>query len=155
VTVRSLEPPELRLVADSMPARPLEKHRERLEQQRRGEALYLVAWDDGVPIGHGLLRWRGRLGFPQVEDLFVNPDRRDEGIGTRLLDAAELEARRHGHDRLGLGVAVENAGARRLYSRRGYAPAGLQPYLVTYPAYGDDGVQRIVNELTLFLVKRL
>jgi GNAT superfamily N-acetyltransferase len=156
VNVRTLTTEELRLLADSMPARPLEKHRERLDQQRRGDVLYLVAWEDGgVAVGHELLRWRGRLGFPQVEDLFVLPARRDEGIGGLLLDAAESQARRRGFDRIGLGVAVDNAGARRLYGRRGYAAAEAEPYLVTYPAYGDDGIQRVVNELTLFLVKEL
>jgi GNAT superfamily N-acetyltransferase len=146
---------ELERLADSMPSRPLEKHRERLEQQQRGDLVYLIAWEDGAAVGHELLRWRGRLGYPQVEDLFVAPDRRDERIGTQLLDAAEAEARRRGYERVGLGVAVDNDGARRLYSRRGYAPAETEPYLVTYPAYGDDGIQRVVNELTLFLVKEL
>jgi GNAT superfamily N-acetyltransferase len=153
--IRPLSTSELELLADSIPARPLEKHRERLEQQARGELLYLVAWDDGVATGHELLRWRGRLGYPQVEDLFVRPDRRDEGIGTRLLEVAESEAGRRGFERLGLGVAVDNVGARRLYARRSYVPAEAEPYLVTYAAYGDDGVQRVVNELTLFLVKAL
>jgi GNAT superfamily N-acetyltransferase len=150
-----LAPVELDRLADSMPARPLEKHRERLEQQQRGDILYLVAWENGTAVGHGLLRWRGRLGYPQVEDLFVAPSRRDEGIGTQLLAAVETEARRRGFDRVGLGVAVDNERARRLYSRRGYAAAEAEPYLVTYPAYGDDGIQRVVNELTIFLLKEL
>lgn len=154
--IRTLTAAELGLLADAMQARPLQKHRERLEQQSRGEILYLVAWEDGGnAVGHELLRWRGRLGFPQVEDLFVLPPRRAEGIGSLLLDAAESQARRRGFDRIGLGVAVDNDGARRLYARRGYAPAEGEPYLVTYPAYGDDGIQRVVNELTLFLVKEL
>jgi GNAT superfamily N-acetyltransferase len=156
VRVRTLTAEELGVVSDCMRARPFEKHRERLEQQSRGDILYLVAWeDDGGAVGHELLRWRGRLGFPQVEDLFVLPARRAEGIGSLLLDAAERQTRRRGFVRIGLGVAVENDGARRLYERRGYAPAEEEPYLVTYPAYGDDGIQRVVNELTLFLVKEL
>lgn len=155
MTVRVVSPEELALLADSIPARPLEKHRERLVQQARGEILYLAAWDDGRAVGHELLRWKGRLGLPQVEDLFVRPERRDEGFGTRLLEAAEGEARSRGYRELGLGVALDNGGARRLYARLGYAPAAADPYLVTYHAYGDDGIQRIVNELTVFLVKRL
>ena len=153
--IRALGGDELEALADSMPARPFEKHRERFEQQRRGEIVYLVAWENGAAVGHELLRWRGRLGYPQVEDLFVSPDRRDHGIGTQLLEAAEAEARERGFGRVGLGVAVDNDRARRLYARRGYAPAEAKPYLVTYPAYGDDGIQRVVNELTLFLVKEL
>lgn len=153
--VSALVAHELELLADSMPSRPLEKHRERLEQQRRGDILYLVAWEQGAVLGHELLRWRGRLGYPQVEDLFVLPEHRDGGVGSRLLDEAEAQTRSRGFDRIGLGVAVDNDGARRLYSRRGYAQAEAEPYLVTYPAYGDDGIQRVVNELTLFLAKEL
>lgn len=153
--IRPLSAAELELLADSISARPLEKHRERLQQQTQGALLYLIAWEDGTATGHELLRWRGRLGYPQVEDLFVRPDRRDRGIGTSLLEAAEHEARRRGFERIGLGVAVDNEGARRLYTRCGYESAEAEPYLVTYAAYGDDGIQRVVNELTVFLVKAL
>ena len=87
----------------------------------QGEALYLVATRAGLPVGHVLLRWSGsphepmasRLGnCPHIEDLFVRPDCRSNGIGSQLLATAEELARQQGHFRIGLGVAVGNHRAR-------------------------------------------
>ena len=153
--MRPLEPDELETVIDDLPARPPEKHRERLAQQERGELVYFVAWDDGSAVGHGILRWRGRVGYPQLEDLWVLPARRSGGIGNAILDAVERAAADEGADRLGLAVAVDNEGARRLYGRRGYTATDQAPFLLTYTAWGDDGVPHPVNELSLYLAKRL
>ena len=155
MNVRPLERDELETVIDHLTARPPEKHRERLEQQERGELVYFVAWDEGTAVGTGLLRWRGRVGYPQLEDLWVLPERRNDGIGSAILDAVEQAAAESGADRLGLAVAVENAGARRLYSRRGYVATEQAPFLLSYTAWGDDGVPQPVNELSLYLVRRL
>ena len=140
---------------DDLRARPPEKHRERLAQQERGELVYFVAWEDGLAVGTGVLRWRGRVGYPQLEDLWVLPTRRSAGIGNAILDAVEHAAADEGADRLGLAVAVDNQGARRLYSRRGYTATDQPPFLLTYTAWGDDGIPQQVNELSLYLVKQL
>jgi GNAT superfamily N-acetyltransferase len=153
--VRPLEPDELKAAIASLDARPAEKHRERLEQQERGELVYFVAWDEDVAVGTGLLRWRGRVGYPQLEDLWVVPERRNAGIGSVILDAVEGAAAESGADRLGLAVAVENEGARRLYGRRGYVTTDQAPFLLSYTAWGDDGVPQPVHELSLYLAKRL
>jgi ribosomal protein S18 acetylase RimI-like enzyme len=153
--VRLLERDELETVIEHLDARPPEKHRERLEQQERGELLYFVAWDGDRAVGTGLLRWRGRVGYPQLEDLWVRPARRNDGIGSAILDAVERAAADGNADRLGLAVAVENEGARRLYRRRGYLTIEQPPFLLRYTAWGDDGVPHPVNELSLYLVKQL
>lgn len=49
----------------------------------------------------------------------IDKESRGSGIGTMLLDAMEVRAREMGATRLALDVAVGNAGARRLYERRG------------------------------------
>jgi ribosomal protein S18 acetylase RimI-like enzyme len=50
----------------------------------------------------------------------VEPSRRGRGIGSRLLAAAEDEARRRGLPYMGLMVTEDNAAARALYERAGY-----------------------------------
>jgi GNAT superfamily N-acetyltransferase len=155
VIVRPLEHDDLDAVIGDLDARPPAKHRERLEQQERGEVVYFVAWEDDVAIGTGLLRWRGRAGYPQLEDLWVRPGRRNDGIGSAILRAVEAAARDGGAEQLGLAVAVENEGARRLYSRCGFVTTEHPPFLLSYTAWGDDGIPHPVNELSLYLAKQL
>ena len=61
-----------------------------------------------------------------VSNLFVRPDRRDEGIGSRLLDAAEERLRDTGADVVSLDVMAANESARRFYRRHGYRPHRIE-----------------------------
>ncbi|MFB6244517.1 MAG: GNAT family N-acetyltransferase, partial [Halobaculum sp.] len=55
-----------------------------------------------------------------VHDLFVCRSHRDEGVGGRLLDAAEERLAADGVDRVSLEAMASNTDARRFYERRGY-----------------------------------
>ncbi|WP_181686512.1 GNAT family N-acetyltransferase [Halorhabdus salina] len=57
-----------------------------------------------------------------IENLYVVPDRRREGIGTTLLDAAETALGDEGVDVIALDVLAPNDGARAFYRDRGYNP---------------------------------
>lgn len=61
-----------------------------------------------------------------VENLYVLPDRRGEGIGSRLLTAAEQRLRDHGADTVALNVMADNEDARRFYRDHGYTPHRLE-----------------------------
>ena len=56
----------------------------------------------------------------EIDELFVVPEARAHGVGTRLLDAAEAVLAARGCVRLQLQLAVANAAAREFYERRGY-----------------------------------
>lgn len=62
-----------------------------------------------------------------VDNLYVVPDARGEGVGSALLDRAESDLREDGADVLAVEALWANEGARRLYERRGY-----EPHRVTY-----------------------
>ncbi|WP_435075309.1 GNAT family N-acetyltransferase [Halorubrum sp. HHNYT27] len=55
-----------------------------------------------------------------VSNLFVIPDRRGEGIGADLLDAAEGELAAAGAERVALEALADNERARAFYAERGY-----------------------------------
>ncbi len=68
---------------------------------------------------HGFsLEYGGRVGL--VDELFVRDDLRGQGIGARLLDAAEEHGRAAGLAALQLEVGDANPRAYDLYRRRGY-----------------------------------
>ncbi|WP_456794508.1 GNAT family N-acetyltransferase [Curtobacterium sp. PvP017] len=70
--------------------------------QTRGEQTVLVAWIDGVPVGSGEVTADVR---PEFRNLRVDADRRGQGVGTRLIAAAEALATDRGV--LRIGVALE------------------------------------------------
>jgi ribosomal protein S18 acetylase RimI-like enzyme len=164
VTVRPLAESELGAVEQRFPGGPLAKHRSRLACQEVGDAVYLIAWLAGVPVGHVLLRLGeaqdelvvSRVGnCAHLEDLAVVPERRSRGIGSRLLTAAEEAARGHGFEQVGLSVAVSNAFARGFYSRRGYKDSGIGKYPTAGCYIASDGVLRSRSDVSVYLVKRL
>lgn len=87
----------------------------------------LVARDEGTVIGFVTLeiergRLEGTVTRGVIPYLFVVPDRRDEGIGAELLDAAETRLVEGGADAVSLDVMADNDAARRFYRRHGYGP---------------------------------
>lgn len=55
-----------------------------------------------------------------VRNLFVLPERRGEGIGSALLDAAETALRDAGAEVISLEAMADNDDARRFYAQHGY-----------------------------------
>lgn len=146
-----------------MSARP-EKHRERIRVQREGHGVYLVARHGGVPVGHLLLLWIGAhlepmasqlRGCPHIEDLYVHPVYRSQGVGSRLLAVAESLAEERGYGRVGLGVGIDNPRARSLYERTGFRDSMLGPYRHGSAYVDAGGRQRFGSEVDIYMVKEL
>lgn len=96
---------------------------ERLEQLvAAGDTSVLVAGDPAV--GVAVLRFRPELWNDRLEaylaELYVVPERRGQGIGTRFLDDLIAHARGRGAGYVDLTTTTDDAGARRLYERRGF-----------------------------------
>ena len=91
----------------------------------RQSHVLLVAEQAGTRVGFVLMLdtmpdevTRMPQGF--IAYMAVEPSHRGQGIGSRLLAAAEDEARRRGLPYMGLMVTEDNAAARALYERAGY-----------------------------------
>jgi GNAT superfamily N-acetyltransferase len=149
VTVTQLQPSEVAHVDRYLPL-------SRLDQQRAEGSTYLVAWDDDQPIAHAHIAWVGtHLGVPEVQDVFVVPERRRRGIAAQLMDAAEQEARARGWDSISLSTSQEgNVAARQLYAKLGYADAGVDPVRVS-GSIMLRGRPFEVDDILLYLVKPL
>jgi GNAT superfamily N-acetyltransferase len=162
VTIRPIAAGDIPLLDSLMPRRMPTTHRERLETQERGDALYLIAWLDGRPVGHLLLKWdqpssspESSVPWPVFSDISVHPDLRSRGIGTQLMEHAEGEARRRGYRQVGLSVALDNPRARALYERRGYRDSGLAPYDSRWPYLDECDREQWHEETCVRLVKPL
>ena len=69
-------------------------------------------------VEHGSLELDATRGH--LSNLYVDPDFRNHGIGTALLEAVEDALTDRGIDVLLLEVMAENEAARRFYARQGY-----------------------------------
>jgi ribosomal protein S18 acetylase RimI-like enzyme len=92
------------------------------EHIERELSVFLLA---GPPdVGVAQLRFREYLltGKPMVylEELYVVPDRRGEGHGRALMEAAFAVARAHGATTIELGTASNDTAARGLYESLGF-----------------------------------
>jgi len=61
-----------------------------------------------------------------VENLYVAPDRRDEGVGSELLGRAERRLDALGAETVVLEAMADNEAARRFYRRHGYGSYRVQ-----------------------------
>jgi GNAT superfamily N-acetyltransferase len=125
VTVRELQPTEIDDVDAHLPL-------SRLDEHAADRSTYLIAWEDDRPVGHAHLAWQGtHLALPEIQDLYVVPDRRRRGIATFLIHAAEDRARSRGWAGISLSVSKDGAPeTRTLYEGLGYVDAGVEPVRV-------------------------
>jgi ribosomal protein S18 acetylase RimI-like enzyme len=160
--VRQLARSEVDRVSRDLPYRPRARHVERLAEQDRGEAAYLVAWFGDVAVGHVHVRFLAarrstqarREGCVELEDVFVAPAYRRRGAARILLQAAEAVAITRGESLVGLAVEAANEPARHLYVGAGYREIGRGPFDLSYTAWGDDGVPKRLTAAHLYLTKR-
>lgn len=83
-----------------------------------GDADFLILEDARGPAG----RYYLRRAAPEhlIVDISLLPERRNQGIGAALIAASQAQAGAAGCG-MRLHVAADNAGARRLYERLGFA----------------------------------
>jgi GNAT superfamily N-acetyltransferase len=147
--VAALRPSQVEAVDQQLPLN-------RLDQYAEDSSTYLIAWEDDRAVGHAHIAWeRTHVGVPEIQDIFVVPERRRRGVATALTRAAEDEVRHRGWDRISLSVSSEgNEAARRLYDSLGYRTSECAPVRVR-------GTIRLrgraveVNDTLQYLEKRL
>ncbi len=114
-------------------------------------ATWHVWWAADEARGWALIQWNGKPtapAYPDLFDLYVHPDWRGQGIGTRIIGECEQIVRDAGYRKLGLAVNPDlNPRACQLYHRLGYVTVRQDRYL--------DGVYEGVEDWVLDLAKNL
>jgi GNAT superfamily N-acetyltransferase len=85
------------------------------------EIVAVLAEDDGTAVGFALLSLRPAIWFDgpvsQLEELYVVPDRRSQGIGTQVLDLSRRLVREQGSPEMHINVDEVDVDTRRFYER--------------------------------------
>jgi GNAT superfamily N-acetyltransferase len=89
--------------------------------------VFLVAFDDGVPVGCGGLRTLDAT-HGELKRMYVVPERRGTGVSKAVLSALEDRARGLGWERIVLETGTEQPDAMRFYEREGYSSIPLFGY---------------------------
>ncbi|HEX6832178.1 MAG TPA: GNAT family N-acetyltransferase [Rudaea sp.] len=98
-----------------------------------GSAIVLAAVEGASLLGKAVVFLRRGNGIGRLYSIAVADSARGRGVGEALLGAAERAARERGCARMRLEVRQDNAGAIRLYERRGYRRIGARA------GYYEDG----------------
>ncbi len=95
------------------------RYREQLES---GDVVVILGGDG--PDGFAQLRYRNQVysdaPAASLEELYVAPPKRGQGLGRALMQAAIEEARSHGADHIDLGTSTDDTAARGLYESLGF-----------------------------------
>jgi GNAT superfamily N-acetyltransferase len=98
-----------------------------VDEVAEGRGGFFVAYLDGSPVGCGAVR-RVDLQTGEIKRMYVAPVARGHGVGRRILDVLEAEARKLNVARLVLETGPRQPEAIALYARAGF---------VQIPLFGD------------------
>jgi ribosomal-protein-alanine N-acetyltransferase len=120
---------------------PAYAYRQELETNRL--ARYIVARVGGDVVGFAGM-WM-MVDQAHVTTFAVDPDRRRQGIGARMVLALLRMAETLGARQATLEVRLSNLPARRLYERFGFRPVGVRPRY--YTDNGEDALIMTTSDL--------
>jgi GNAT superfamily N-acetyltransferase len=106
-----------------------------IEDPEREGVQLIARGDDGGPLGFASVFWTwdttegGRIAV--MNDLYVDAEARRLGVGTGLIEACRVEARRRGARRLAWQTALDNTSAQSVYDRIGGERAQWLDYSLT------------------------
>ena len=83
-----------------------------------------------------------------MDGIFVAPEARGQGVGSRLLEAVAQEAAARGYAEIRLDVIDSNARARALYERRGFTAIGRSSTGLLRLVFGFRSATTMVRRLS-------
>lgn len=96
---------------------------DRFIEQDKGKSLYLLAFQEGKPVGHIYVRFSGSEKYhncPILQDLYVSKKFRGRGIGTKIVQDTELYLKNLGYGKISLDVETNEEWVRKFYEKQGF-----------------------------------
>ncbi|AWL03704.1 hypothetical protein DIR46_04125 [Massilia oculi] len=121
----------------SFPGNRLDRRRFRYLLASAQVALLVDADDDTSLRGYVLLLFRANSTIARLYSIATHPAHLGRGVGARLVDAAERQARALGHTCLRLEIRADNTASLALFRGRGYREFGR------HAAYYHDGMDAL------------
>lgn len=152
--IRRMQFAEIQELAETIPEITDAQLTNRWREQSLGYREFLVAECDGELVGTVSICESFRpVNSLHLFALEVSGTRRNQGIGTDIVNWVIEEARRRGLSRVFLEVRTDNP-ARRLYHRLGFRRVG-PAFTNSWWFFNRDGTQTRVDELSYRMVKRV
>lgn len=151
-----------RLMALVLPLKPQAEESYYTEALSRHDIDCILLSVNGVDVGWCLLNHQPkyhlyqRLGAPEIQDLNVRVEYRQQGFGSALIKECEVFAKHKGCSHIGIsfGLTASYGAAQRLYIGLGYKPDGAGIMYDRQPVpYGTRCIAD--DDLTIMLVKEL
>jgi ribosomal protein S18 acetylase RimI-like enzyme len=109
---------------------PFQFDREMMYEAAEAASAIVVVVEDEAGAMQGFIivhaEGAGSDAYGYIVTIDVAPSARRSGVGAVMLREAEAQALRHGLGRVGLHVAMDNAGAIAFYERAGYRWVGVE-----------------------------
>ena len=164
LTIRQIEKSDLDKMDYTFESEFGRTHADDLHDQSLSDISFFVAWLNGDPVGHALVRWSGPReetvsknypDCPEIYRLKVLKEFRDQGIATAIIKKCENEALKRDCLLIGLGTNPNISSKDNLYKQSGYEPSTVDSYIDTYKTKPDDGTVVTIRKDAQFLIKRI
>lgn len=141
--------------------RPASQYEQYLVEQELGTRDVYVAFVEERFAGYLTICWSSSYepfqsaGIPEIVDFNVLPAFRRRGVGTQLMNRAEIEiAKVSPTAGIGVGMTVDYGAAQRMYALRGYLPDGRGLHYRGYRVRHGETIT-VDDSLALYLTKLL
>ncbi|MHB8131724.1 MAG: GNAT family N-acetyltransferase [Mobilitalea sp.] len=131
------------------------------EQNQSKDRVTFIAFMDNEVVGYVNIIFKSNYVYfvekniPEINDLYVVPARRKNGVGKMLLDECERSAAgEYQYIGLGVGLYKDYGSAQRLYTNNGYRLDGNGLIYNNIPAIAGNQVY-VDDDLLLYLYKEL
>lgn len=165
IVIRLLEASDIPQIAKAFEElgwnKPASQYERYLKEQAYELRDVFVALVEGQFAGYLTICWKSTYepfrekNIPEIVDFNVLPKFRRMGIGSRLMEQAEIAvAKVSALAGIGVGVTPDYGAAQRLYVLRGYVPDGLGLHSRDHHVrYGEQ--VKVDDDLALYLTKEL
>jgi GNAT superfamily N-acetyltransferase len=164
LTIRQIEKSDLDKMGNKFKSEFGRTHADDLHDQSLSNLAFFVAWLNGNPVGHTLVRWLGprdaavREDYPNCPEIYrlrVLKEFRSQGIATAIISKCENEALKRDCLLIGLGTHSNITSKDNLYIQLGYKPSTAGNYIDTYKTRSDNGTVATIRKEAQFLIKRI
>ncbi len=164
LTIRQIEESDLDKMDCTFKSEFERTHADDLHGQSLSTLSFFVAWLNGNPVGHALVRWLGSRDeivrniypdCPEIYRLRVLKEFRSQGIATAIIKKCENEALKRQHPLIGLGTHSYITSKGSLYIQLGYEPSTIESYTDIYKTMSNDGTVATIRKDAQFLIKRI